>query len=1183
MLGFSSLQGRAKNTLLGLLAAGFVLNCLPVALLPSLEFLFGSIAVLVVVHLFGAAWGTLAGVVAGLYTVHLWGHPYGLMLLAAEALFIGLLRGKSRNMLLLDGIFWLLIGMPLAWLFYSRFLHAPPSTVRLIMLKDAVNGIFNALAASLLVMYQPLGREALPILSGIDAVQAKVRNTPRDANLASGRMSLSQVIFNLSVGCALVPALLLTITSARQTRNTIESDLQSTLRQQSAATARSMALWRNRRVSLAREMADGAARAQLQPTPALRHDTTLITKPYADLLAVRLVTFKGAPSVSTTGIASQNLLYSRPNTRQQAQAPFQNPNAILLRKLKTARLPFFGSVAATNSTIATSRTRDVVSRGVDAAQSDILYAPIRRGGVMRGFLAIRIDSARLQERISRSVSNAAFAAAPIGAGAQARVALIDSENRLVAGSYADGSMPRSSSIDAAPRRVSSSSGVNSDSVVQSARPGVDRFAPGRRGRVKTFADGVYVWSPQLAMPLVESARHSVFVRETPLEGLPWTLVVSSALEPQLSPLRSSSFDNLLLMLILSIASLILAQVLSMSLTRPLSRLAEVTTDLPLKLIGPQKPDVLWPDTPLEEMDALVRNFKSMSGTLQENFRQIQNARRRLEEEQARLKEANRLKDEFLAILSHELRTPLVPIIGYADLISRGALQGEETIEAAQAIERNARVQLRLIEDLLDVSRIISGKMRLEIGPLHLEAIVHDALDTVHHAAQDKDIHLALRAQDKLPVFYGDPARLKQILWNLLSNAVKFTPPGGRIDVSLDHIGGNARLSVADSGQGISSEFLPFIFDRFRQAGEHLTRAHGGLGLGLAIVRHLVEAHGGHIEARSEGEGKGTAFLITLPFKAPPDTPAADVATAALSHAALAPHMSTQAAPEKQTIHAQTPDAQNATRKLQDASTASEETRLATAQNGVSQPIAAKTLDAETLDAETLDASIVDERKDAAMVGDGQGDDAGSAAEQSRDERMPSQARSNGDRSQGERAFVDDSMNGSEVGADVNEAVERAALELEARLGMEPHLNGAADRDEVEDMHRGIGRLRGARVLVVDDEAENRGLLGTIIRLEGGEVTDAASGGEGLLMAQRATPSVIVSDIGMPVMDGYEFLQKLRAVEALKDVPVVAFTAYADGRDRVRSLQNGFNAYLSKPAQADDVIEVIESLFQRHGD
>ena len=227
--------------------------------------------------------------------------------------------------------------------------------------------------------------------------------------------------------------------------------------------------------------------------------------------------------------------------------------------------------------------------------------------------------------------------------------------------------------------------------------------------------------------------------------------------------------------------------------------------------------------------------------------------------------ANRLKDEFLATISHELRTPLNAILGWANLLRAGKLDREMAARALETIERNGKSQAKLIEDLLDISRIITGKLRLNVQPVEMTSVIEAALGVIRPAADAKEIRLQVILDPHAGPVSGDPERLQQVVWNLLSNAIKFTPKDGRVQVRLERQDSHVTLTVSDNGKGISPEFLPFVFDRFRQAEAGFTRAHGGLGLGLSIVRHLVEQHGGSVAADSDGEGRGATFTIHLPL------------------------------------------------------------------------------------------------------------------------------------------------------------------------------------------------------------------------------------------------------------------------------------------------------------------------------
>ena len=262
-----------------------------------------------------------------------------------------------------------------------------------------------------------------------------------------------------------------------------------------------------------------------------------------------------------------------------------------------------------------------------------------------------------------------------------------------------------------------------------------------------------------------------------------------------------------------------------------------------------------------EAEAALRRLKE---DLEREADERQRLLVREREARAQAEEANRLKDEFLATVSHELRTPLTAIIGWSHMLGQAGLDEATVLRGLETIERNAKAQAQLVDDILDVSRIVTGKLRLSIAPVDLAAVVNAAIDSVQPAAESKGIRLEVTLDPAARRDSGDAGRLQQVVWNLLSNAIKFTEAGGEVGVRLRRAGASVELLVCDDGCGVSAEFLPFVFDRFRQADGTCTRLHGGLGLGLAIARHLVELHGGTITATSPGEGRGATFTVRLP-------------------------------------------------------------------------------------------------------------------------------------------------------------------------------------------------------------------------------------------------------------------------------------------------------------------------------
>jgi signal transduction histidine kinase/CheY-like chemotaxis protein len=256
-------------------------------------------------------------------------------------------------------------------------------------------------------------------------------------------------------------------------------------------------------------------------------------------------------------------------------------------------------------------------------------------------------------------------------------------------------------------------------------------------------------------------------------------------------------------------------------------------------------------------------------------------------------ESNRLKDEFLATVSHELRTPLTAILGWSRLLEDGSVDAEVSRQAIETICRNAKAQAQIVDDILDVSRIITGNLYLDLHPLQLAPVVKNAINVVRPTADAKGIRIDARVDATTAMVSGDANRLQQVIWNLLSNAVKFTNSGGRVTVKLSQVGSTVEIKVSDTGQGISREFMPYVFDRFRQADSTTTRHHGGLGLGLAIARHLIEIHGGTIKAESDGEGRGATFTIKLPVieaTAKPGAPFSDTRERSVAAASVAPQL-----------------------------------------------------------------------------------------------------------------------------------------------------------------------------------------------------------------------------------------------------------------------------------------------------
>lgn len=375
-----------------------------------------------------------------------------------------------------------------------------------------------------------------------------------------------------------------------------------------------------------------------------------------------------------------------------------------------------------------------------------------------------------------------------------------------------------------------------------------------------------------------------------------------------------------------------------------------------------------------------------------------------------------LKDEFLATLSHELRTPLNAILGWAQILQRGVKDEATLRKGLDTIERNAHAQAQLIEDLLDMSKIISGKVRLEMKSIDPVNFIEAAMETVRPAALVKNIRMEKTLDTDTGPIYGDPNRLQQVMWNLLSNAVKFTPHGGTVQLQMQKHGQAIRIRVSDTGIGISPDFLPYVFDRFRQADASTTRRYGGLGLGLSIARQLVELQGGSIHVDSAGENKGSTFTIHLPL--------------------------------------------------------------------------------------------------------------------------------------------------------LDELPEPLVLPTE-RSRMNAVRTPRPDADD----------LAGIRILVVDDDPDARDLVAHILSQQGASIVTAASALKALALLEDCRPDIIISDIGMPDVDGYDFMRQVRMLGEARggQVPALALTAFTRSDDRMRALRAGFTSYMSKPVEPPELLAAVARL------
>ena len=440
-----------------------------------------------------------------------------------------------------------------------------------------------------------------------------------------------------------------------------------------------------------------------------------------------------------------------------------------------------------------------------------------------------------------------------------------------------------------------------------------------------------------------------------------------------------------------------------------------------------------PDGAVLGMTGVMQDISARKHTELDNARLYEEVKRAAEERNVLLESeraarsyaerTNSMKDDFLATLSHELRTPLSAILGWSHALRSRRMGEDELRQGLEKIERNARMQAQLIEDLLDMSRIASGKVRLDVQPVEPISFIEAAVETVRPAAEAKGIRLEKRLDPSAGPINGDPQRLQQIVWNLLSNAIKFTPKDGKVQVLLERVNSHVEFSVADTGIGIEAQFLPHVFERFRQADASTTRRFGGLGLGLSIVKHLVELHGGTVHVKSAGEGCGSTFSVHLPVT--------------VVHTAGG---------REERVHPRTPAS--------------------------APPETFKPVD-----------------------------------------------------------------------------------------------------------------LAGIKVLVVDDEPDARELIQRVLLDCNAEVHMAANAAEALRLVEKEKPHVLVSDIGMPEVDGYELLRRVRALGSARggNVRAIALTAFARSEDRTRALRAGFQVHVAKPVEPPELIATVANAAGRWGD
>ena len=1108
------LKKRSTIALVALIAAAYAGNYFSFSLFFGIDFLFGSIAVLLILYFFGIGWGTLAAIIASLHTIILWNHPYAAIILIGETLFVGyFFQQNNKNILLLDGIYWLLIGMPSVWIFYGVLLNFDTIPALVVILKQSVNGIFNALVASLIVAH-------LPVYKWVN------RPAPRKT------ISFEDKLVNLFVAFVFFPALIIMIFDGNRVTITTENIIQEELQTISADIDLEMQSWYQQRLLALRELARIAG--DEPPIDKLQQNTELIKRTFPTFSSLDVANARG------TIIAASPLL-----SDGESIVGLNVANQSFFRQTKKTLKPLITDVfLETNS-----------KYNID------LIEPIIVSDQFRGLIHATLNMSEINQILRSQLHKQ-----------ELQIAILDTDRILA-----------SNQIDT--------------NVIQS-------FNSRKNGEIKQKNNGVYQWLPPKGkLAAMVRWKRSFYVKKVSIGGeIPWEIIVALPAAPRVRYLENVYIADMGITLAIAVLALVSARLLSRQLVSPLAKLAVETTNLPNKILE-QKP-IGWIDSTVAEIDSLVQNFQLMSVVLNQKFQEIKSANETLEqrvkkrtdklvkankklrkevierkrveaalkkernfisaimdttgalvivldaqgrivrfnraceeltqysfvevkdkyawdnlllpeqvetvkailqelqqgktnqfenywvakdgtkrliawsntilqntdgsvqyiigsgiditersqaEEALRkseilrkhaeaLEQANRIKDEFLAIVSHELRTPLNSILGWSKLLRSRKYDTATTERALETIERNAKSQAQLIEDILDISRIVRGKIRLTIRPVNLVYVIQSAIDSLLPTATAKNIQIESKLE-QVGLVSADSERLQQIVWNLLSNAIKFTPEDGRVEVKLSLVSSQssvvsrqekqlttdnqqlttnkyAQITVTDTGLGIGAEFLPHVFERFRQADSSTTRSYGGLGLGLAIVRHLVELHGGIVGADSAGEGLGATFTVMLPLL--------------------------------------------------------EESRGA--------------------------------------------------------------------------------------GENINSNSPLLPTSPSAPLP-----------------------LTGLQVLVVDDDADTRDYLIAALQNSGAQAFSATSVEEAIASLQQYQIDLLVSDIGMPLQDGYSLIHQVRTHSnpQIAKIPALALTAYAREEDSKKALDAGFQMHLAKPVEPAKLVSIVAQLAGRN--
>jgi len=816
-----------------LLVMGFVGNYCRWTLFFDIDFIFGSIAVWIVVCLYGVRWGTLAGFIAGYCTYVIWHHPYTTLTFTVEALFVGWLfhKRQQNNIVLLDGLFWLVIGMPLIWLFYSVILKFDQPQFLIILMKQPVNGIFNALIASLILTHSPIHHWV-----------------KRPAAIST--LSLEQTLFNLLVTFVSVPTLVLIVLASNQVVDEIKNTARLDLNDASRYLTAEVRTWYERRLSLANGLAELAA-TNIQ-------DSTLRQR--ASFMSLTFPEFQHIHILDAAG----NTIFDFDQRPSLPKVNFNEDD--YFAQLQRSPQPILSPVVLQPST------------------SDfpiaLLSVPIMRDGKMVGAVFSEIDLSGITNLLRSNLGEEYLA-----------ITLLDQQQTVASSTH--------------PELI-----------------GTLRFDWRKDGQIAQIDAQTYHWLPTTVSRLVLLQWHnSLFVKEfRPSQAIPWTMVVQMTASSHVQHIEKIHTRNMALLLMVSGLALVFATLVSSRLVKPLTQLAEITTNLPNKLLD-QEP-IYWLRSPITELAILVRNFRSMAFSLQQKFREINQANELLElrvkertqalqetnteleieikerykvekyrdrlieslqiseaqvrqlnaeleerviQRTAQLESANKELESFSYSVSHDLRAPLRAIDGFSRILQEdySSSLDNEANRYLKIVRDNVKRMGELIDDLLNLARL--SRKEISLQTISQKDLIDRLIKDLSSSWADRQIEFAIITD--LPPCQADSSLLTQVWINLLSNAIKYTSKIDHAHIEIGYTSINSEIVyfIRDNGAGFDMQYADKLFGVFQRM--HLDNEFEGTGIGLAIVQRIIHRHGGRIWAEA-AVNQGATFHFTIPDPIP---------------------------------------------------------------------------------------------------------------------------------------------------------------------------------------------------------------------------------------------------------------------------------------------------------------------------